>query len=56
MKPTKKIVYEFLNKTGRYSKKELELLREEIEYRTLKKEEILLNKGEVCSSFCFIIK
>ncbi len=45
----------FLNKTGNYSKKEIVFLEKELQFRTLKKGEILLKKGDVCSSFCFII-
>ncbi|WP_282089773.1 Crp/Fnr family transcriptional regulator [Aquimarina algiphila] len=45
----------FLNNTGAYSEKEVALLKEELQFRTLKKDEILLKKGDVCSSFCFII-
>lgn len=45
----------FLNKEGRYSEKELLLLEDALEFRTLQKEEILLHKGDVCASLCFII-
>ena len=50
------LISKFLNKAGRYSEKELILLKKELQFRTLKKEEILLNKGDICSSLCFIIK
>ena len=46
---------ESLSRTGSYSEKELMLLEKELRLRELKKDEILLNKGEVCSSLCFII-
>jgi len=45
----------FLSKTGHFSKEELTFLKEELQFRNLKKEEILLNKGEVCASLSFII-
>ncbi len=46
---------ECLNKGGRYSEKELLLLEEVLECRILEKEEMLLHKGEICTSLCFII-
>lgn len=49
-------VSEFLAESGRYSEKELMLLEKELQFRTLKKEEILLDKGVVCSSLCFVAK
>lgn len=49
-------IFEFLNKTGRYSKKEVLLFKEELQFRELTKNEILLEKGCVCSSLYFIIK
>jgi len=49
-------ITEFLNKAGRYSEKEVLLLKKELQFRTLKQEEILLNKGDICASLCFIIK
>ena len=45
----------FLKKVGRFSEKELELLKEELQFRTFKKEEILLEKGQICASLSFII-
>lgn len=44
-----------LKKEGRYSEKELLLLEEALECRILAKEEILLPKGEICASLCFIV-
>jgi CRP-like cAMP-binding protein len=44
----------FLNKIGHFSEEELTFLKEELEFRTLKKEEFLLDKGEVCASLSFI--
>ena len=47
---------EFLRNTGSYSEKELSLLEEVLVDRTLKKEEVLLEIGDVCSSICFLQK
>ena len=49
-------ITEFLNRAGRYTEKEVLLLKKELQFRMLKKEEVLLNKGDICSSLCFIIK
>ncbi len=46
----------FLDKLGNYSDSEIALLQENVEFRTLKKDELLLNSGEVCSKVLFIIK
>ena len=45
----------FLTKIGRFSEEELTLLKEELQFRTLKKDEVLLDKGETCAAFSFII-
>lgn len=45
----------FLNKIGHFSEEELTFLKEELEFRTLKKDKILLDKNEVCASLSFII-
>jgi CRP-like cAMP-binding protein len=45
----------FLTKIGHFSGEELALLREKIVFKKLKKDEVLLDKGEICSSLSFII-
>ncbi len=45
----------FFTKAGRFSEEELVLLEDELQFRTLKKEEILLDKGKICASLSFII-
>jgi len=50
-----KSISEFLNKAGKFSEKESLLLKQELQFRELKKDDILLEKGNVCSSLCFII-
>ncbi len=49
------LISEFLRKVGRFSEEEVMLLKEELQFRTLKKDEILLDKGEVCSSLSFVL-
>lgn len=44
-----------LQKTQHYSSHELQLLKNEIQYRKLTKNEILLREGEICKSFCFLV-
>ena len=46
----------FLKKIGYFSEKEITLLKEEIQYRTLKKDEILLDKGNICNALSFVLK
>jgi len=48
-------ISELLNKAGKFSEKESLLLKQELQFRELKKGDILLEKGNVCSSLCFII-
>ncbi len=45
---------DFLHTTGSYSDQEVQLLKAEIIVRDIKKGEILLDVGEVCSSVCFL--
>lgn len=45
---------DFLRNTGSYSEKDLSLLEDVMESRILKKDEILLEVGQVCSSICFL--
>lgn len=45
---------DYLQKTGTYSKHELSMLEKELQFISLKKDEMLLTKGEVCSSLCFL--
>ncbi len=52
------MIQEFLKliqKTQHYSPHELQLLEKDIQYRKLIKNEILLQEGEVCKSFCFLV-
>lgn len=44
-----------INKVGRFSEKEIVLLKKEFQYRTVKKNSVLLDKGTICSSLCFIV-
>ncbi|WP_299212121.1 cyclic nucleotide-binding domain-containing protein [uncultured Dokdonia sp.] len=46
----------FLRTTGRYSDLELQLLETEVQSRDVKKEEVLLEVGAVCSSVYFLEK
>ncbi|MFT5213124.1 MAG: CRP-like cAMP-binding protein [Patiriisocius sp.] len=45
----------FLTKISGFSKEEMTLIKEELQFRTLSKEEILLDKGETCAALSFII-
>jgi len=47
-------ISEVLKQSGYYSKDELLLLEQALEYKNLKKGGLLLNKGEVCSSLSFL--
>lgn len=47
--------FNLLKKSGSFSEKETLLLRQELQSRVLKREAFLLNKGDVCSSLCFVI-
>ncbi len=44
-----------LNKAGKFSEKESLLLKQELQCKEFKKGDVLLQKGDVCSSLCFII-
>lgn len=44
-----------INKAGKFSEKDTLLLKKELQLRELKKGGILLEKGDVCSSLCFVI-
>ena len=45
----------FLNKIGRFSKEELALLKEELQFKTLKKDEFLLKEGAICDFLSFVL-
>lgn len=45
----------FLVKAGTFSEEESSLLKYELEFKELKKDEFLLEKGDTCSSLCFVI-
>ena len=47
-------IVKLLNQSGRYSKDELLLLEQALEFRELKKGELLLNKGDVCNTLSFL--
>ncbi|UZR98100.1 Crp/Fnr family transcriptional regulator [Chondrinema litorale] len=47
-------VIQYLKHNGRYPEKDLLMLQDELVFRKLKKDEILLEKGEVCSTFSFL--
>lgn len=47
-------VLEYLNVSGNYSKKDLILLENVLDFKTLEKDDFLLKKGEICSNICFI--
>ena len=49
-----KQISKFLNKAGIYTEKEILLLEKEIQFRVLAKDEIILDKGSICSSLIFI--
>ncbi len=44
-----------LTKAGKFSEKETALLEHELQFKELKKDEFLLEKGSTCSSLCFVI-
>jgi CRP-like cAMP-binding protein len=44
-----------LNKAGKFSKKDSLLLKQALQFKELKKGDILLEKGNVCSSLCFVV-
>lgn len=48
-------ILELLNKSGKFSEKESLLLKQELQFKELKKDGILLKKGNVCSSLCYVI-
>ena len=45
----------FLAKAGQFSDAESLLLEQEVQFRKIKKDELLLKKGEICSSLCFVV-
>lgn len=49
------MISQFTTKIGHFSEQELALLKEEIQYKTLEKDEILLDKSEICTSLSFVI-
>jgi len=48
-------ILELLKKAGNFSEKDSLLLTKELQFKKLKKGEILLEKGNVCSSLCFVV-
>jgi len=50
-----KSILKLLSSVGKFSKKESLLLKEELKFRELRKGEVLLEKGNVCSSLHFVI-
>jgi len=50
-----KSILELLKKAGNFSEKDSLLLTKELQFKKLKKGEILLEKGNVCSSLCFVV-
>lgn len=48
-------ILELLKKAGEFSEKESILLKKELKYREIKKDDFLLKKGNTCSSLAFII-
>ncbi|QTD37599.1 Crp/Fnr family transcriptional regulator [Polaribacter batillariae] len=50
-----KSILELLKKAGEFSEKESILLKNELQYKKLKKDDYLLEKGNTCSSLSFII-
>ncbi len=46
---------ELLKKAGKFSERESLLLKQELQFRKLKKGDVLLKKGDVCSSLYFVI-
>jgi len=47
-------IAEFLRKAGRFSEEEQQLLTKELQFKTIQKEEILLEKGAVCTWVGFV--
>ena len=47
-------VVQYLKNNGKYSEKDLLLLQDELVYQKLKKDDVLLDKGEICSTFSFL--
>ena len=50
-----KAILELINKAGKFSEEESLLLMQAVQFRTIKKDEILLMKGDICSSVCFVV-
>ncbi len=48
-------ILELLKKAGEFSEKDSLLLKKELQFRKLKKGEILLKEGKTCSSLCFVV-
>lgn len=48
-------VCKYLNSNGNYSERELQLLEEALEYKTVKKNDFVLKAGEVCNIVGFVI-
>ncbi|WP_106793495.1 Crp/Fnr family transcriptional regulator [Aquimarina sp. Aq78] len=48
-------ILELLKRAGEFSEKESLLLRQELQYRKLEKDDFLLKKGDTCSSVYFVI-
>lgn len=44
-----------LKKAGKFSEKDSLLLKKELQFRELKKGDVLLEKGTICSSLCFVV-
>ncbi|NMH85915.1 Crp/Fnr family transcriptional regulator [Flavivirga algicola] len=44
-----------LSSIGSFSKEEQQLLKQELQLKELKKDDILLNEGDICSSACFVV-
>jgi len=55
MEPMNESIYKLLSKAGNFSEKESLLLKQELQFKELKKGDMLLEKGNVCSSLCFIV-
>ena len=49
-------LFTYLKRTGNYSEDDLLLLENELKSVSFKADEVILSKGEICSSFCFILK
>ncbi|MBT33943.1 MAG: hypothetical protein CMO01_30130 [Thalassobius sp.] len=47
-------VIQYLKHNGRYSERDLLMLQDELVLQKLEKDEVLLEKGEVCSTFSFV--